>query len=375
MPLSDRRIALVLSELRAGGAEWVVVHLAAELARRGAAPIVVSLGGKGELGGALETAGVPVAALESCRGYDLPAMVRLGRLLRRFRPHVLNVHDLPSLPYVMLAAKLFWRRPVVFTAHGALYTGGFPRHRRYHRLAARGLAALTAVSEEAGMRHCEYFGLPGGFEVIVNGVPDLLPDPSQRRAARERLGLAEEQFAFLAAGNIRPEKGFDDLVEAAALLRRACPERPFTVLIAGTAADAAYYEQVLALRERLGMQGVVKLLGFEADMQALYAAADAFVLSSRCEGLPLVVLECMMAARPLVGTRVGAVPDVLDHGAGLVVPPAAPEPLAGAMRQLLLDPALCRRLAEAARQKAVERYSVRAMTDGYMAVFERVASC
>ncbi len=335
--------------------------------------MVVSLQGKGELGAPLEAAGVPVAALESYRGYDLPAMVRLGRLLRRFRPEVINVHDLPSLPYVMLAVKLFWRRPVVFTAHGALYTGGFPRHRRYHRLASRGLAALTAVSDEAGTRHCEYFGLPHRFEVIPNGVPDLVPNDTLRRAARDRLGLAEGEFAFLAAGNIRPEKGFDDLVEAAAGLRRACPERPFAVLVAGTAADAAYYEQVLALRERLAMQGVVKLLGFESDMQALYAAADAFVLSSRCEGLPLVVLECMMAGRPVLSTRVGAVPDVLADGAGLLVPPAAPEQLAAAMRQLLSDPALCRRLSEAGRQKALERYSVRAMTDGYVEVFERVA--
>ncbi len=403
------RLALVLSELRAGGAEWVVVHLASELAKRGAPTLVVSLGGRGPLADPLEAAGVEVLALESYRGYDVRALFRLGLALRRFRPTVVNVHDLPSLPYVMAACKLLCRRPVVFTAHGALYTGGFPKHRPYHRLAARGLAGLTAVSEEAGVRHCEYLGLPERFSVIRNGVPDRMPTDDQRRAARQELQLPDEPFpsssesgceqrpvgvpasagelgppeggtpteagvreafVFLAAGNIRPEKGFEDLIEAAALLRGECPRRPFVVLIAGSAADPDYYAQVLALRERLGLQAEVRLLGFQSEMGPLYAASDAFVLSSRCEGLPLVVLECMMARRPLVATSVGAVPEALADGAGLLVPSANPAQLARAMRQLLLDPTLCQRLARAARQRALEHYSIEAMADAFLEKLE-----
>ena len=158
-----------------------------------------------------------------------------------------------------------------------------------------------------------------------------------RTFARRQLGLTDDEFTFLAAGNIRPEKGFRDLLESAALLRKTCPARAFRVLIAGGPSDKSCYDELLLQQERLGLQSTVQFLGFCPDMQRLYAASDGFVLSSRSEGLPLVVLECMMAGVGIVATRVGAVPEVLNDGAGIIVSRESPEELAGAMRRLMYD--------------------------------------
>jgi glycosyltransferase involved in cell wall biosynthesis len=370
---SIRRVVLVVSELRLGGMERVVVHLAQALSDRGVRAMVCCLQRKGPLGASLSATGVPVAALESMRGYDVACVIRLGQALRRFDPDVINIHDLTSLPYTLLASRWFCRRPLVFTAHGALYTGGFKKHRFFHRLASRGLAAMTAVSEEAGERHCEYFGWRRGFDLICNGVPDMPVNLGLGRQVRHELGIGDGTFVFLGAGNVRPEKGFEDLLEAAAQLREASAESRFVVLIAGLPVDESYSRNLLQKRAELGLTSLVRFLGLRDDMHALYSAADAFVLSSRAEGLPMVVLESMMAGLGVIGTRVGAVSGVLSDGAGLLVDPASPDQLAARMCELMSDGILRKRLVRIAREKALADYSVQKMAGTYLETFCRMA--
>jgi glycosyltransferase involved in cell wall biosynthesis len=349
--------------------EWVVVHLAQALPEHGVRPMVLCLQRRGPLAAKAEAAGVPVAALESMRGYDLACVIRLGQALRRFGPDVINIHDLTSLPYTLLASWGFCRRPLVFTAHGLLYTGGFEKHRFLHRTASRGLAAVTAVSQEAGERHCAYFGWRRGFEVVHNGVPDVRANQELRLQTRGELEIRDDTFVFLAAGNVRPEKGLEDLLEAAARVRDTYADRQFVVLIAGALVDESYCRDLLRRRERLDLEPFVRFLGFRDNMHALYSAADAFVLASRAEGLPMVVLECMMAGLPVIGTRVGAVPGVLKEGAGLLVDQASPDQLAAGMRQLMLDRTLRERLIRTAREKALSQYSVHKMVEKYLNTF------
>ncbi len=145
MRRSIRRLALVLSELRPGGMERVVVHLASSLRRRGIEPLVVCLQHKGPFARELEAQGITVVALNSVRGYDLCAVADLARAFRRFRPELINVHDRSSLPYAVLANLWGAGRPVVFTAHGLMFDER-SRGRLGIRIAARVISALTAVS-------------------------------------------------------------------------------------------------------------------------------------------------------------------------------------------------------------------------------------
>jgi glycosyltransferase involved in cell wall biosynthesis len=368
---------MVISEMRPGGAERVVVHLAGTLAVRGVQVLVVCLQNEGPLAEELKFRGVRVVALKSLRGYDIPAVVRLARVLRQFRPDVINVHDRSSLPYVFIANRLSGRRPMVFSCHGLLLKDE-SRPRRRDRMAARDLQALTAVSEQAGAEYARMLNWPGRIDLVPNGVPMPPPhDDLARASQRSQLGVPQDAFVFLAVGNVKPEKGYEDLLEATALLRHRYGDRPFQVLVAGAQSADAYAASLASGMSRLGLDGTVRFLGYRADAAALYSAADAFVLSSRKEGLPMVLLEAMAAGLPVVATRVGAVPSVVQDGSdGLLVDAATPSGLAEAMSRLLSERPLGKRLGEAARSRIRERYGVERMTEGYLAVFERAAvSC
>jgi glycosyltransferase involved in cell wall biosynthesis len=367
-----RRVALVIGELRPGGAERVVVHLGTALRERGVDPRVITLGPRGPLADDLEKAGVSVACLGSTRGYDVGCLWRLRGILRRFRPDVVHVHDRASLPYVTAAARLGGSPPVVYTGHG-LILGEPERARLRYRLAARRIAAMTAVSEEVAARHARYLGWRGVVDVVPNGVPDPGHDPARRDQVRGELGIAPGTFVFLSVGNARPEKGFEDLLRAAVLLRDGQAARPWVAVVAGTVADTPYCRDLRAQQEALRLQEAVRFLGFRQDVGSLYAAADAFVLSSRSEGLPMAVLEAMMSGLPVIATRVGGVPSAVAD-AGRLVEARAPGDLAAAMATLLEDPALCEALGRRGRERAIEAFGVDRMAARYLEVFERVAS-
>jgi glycosyltransferase involved in cell wall biosynthesis len=363
------RVVVAISELGPGGAEQLVFHLVTGLRRRGIEVAVVTLEDEGVRGRRLRERGVGVHALRSRTSYDAGSVLRLGRLLRRLRPDVINVHDRWSLPYVRLASWPRLRFPLVFTGHGLMY-GEPERGGMKVRLAARGLGAVTAVSEEVGRRHAAYLGWGGEVRVIPNAVPDRPPDPARRRRTREALGLSEDTCAFLAVGNARPEKAFDDLLRAAAELQDRSALPPWEVLVAGGMPGSDYCTRLRADHARLGLEDTVRFLGFRDDVPALYDAADAFVLSSRSEGLPMVVLEAMMAGLPVVATRVGGVPGAIGTH-GLLVEPDRPAELADAMARLLCDRQEASALGAGAREKARRKYSLDAMVSGYLGVYKQ----
>jgi glycosyltransferase involved in cell wall biosynthesis len=367
------RVALVINELAPGGGERVVAHLAGRLPARSVRTLVVCLGRSGTLADQIELAGGAVTAIGSTKGYDLGAIGRLAKTLRRFAPAVINCHDRSSMPYLVLANLLAGRRPVVYSAHGLLFNADRePRLR--HRLAMRGAALATAVSDQVARRHAEYLAWSKGFTIIPNGVPDVPASNDQRQAVRRELGIDHEGFVFLAVGNARPEKGFEDLLDAAASLGRAMPARNVTVLVAGKMPDSPYCRDLLARQRQLGLERAVRFLGYRGDTHALYSAADAFVLSSRSEGLPLVLLEAMTAGLPVVATRVGGVPDAATDCAALLVDPACPRDLGQAMATLAGDGQLQRRLGQEARRIALANYGVETMVSRYIDAYGRAAA-
>jgi glycosyltransferase involved in cell wall biosynthesis len=368
-----RRVALVLEELRPGGAERLVVHLAAALAGRGVETRVVCVGRPGALAPMLEAAGVPVEAVGSTKGYDLRAAWRLRRMFRAFRPDVVHVHDRSSLPYVVLATGLGRARPVVYTGHGLMF-GETERPKHRHRLAARCLAAVTSVADEVAACQAAYLAWDGPVAVVPNAVPAIEPPPGAREGVRRELGADAGTFVFLAVGNARPEKAFERLCEAAARLREraAAPAQDFAVWIAGRVGETPYCRDLLGRHAALGLEGTVRFIGFRDDAPSLYAAADAFVLSSRSEGLPMVVLEAMTAGLPIVATRVGGVPSTVGAG-GVLCDADDPDALAEAMGRLLEDAGLRARLAETAARRARDQFSLDRMVARYLEVYARVA--
>lgn len=362
------RVAIVLTELRAGGMERVVMHLANSLAAQGVKPLVVCLGNEGVLAGEFDPKDIHVVALNSTRAYDVRGLWRLAQKLQRFKPDVINVHDYSSLPYVAVAGLLRPHCPIVFTAHGLLYHGFEDRARRYRFFSWR-VSALTAVSPEVAKRHQAFLDWQGPVQLVPNGVPSIQSSPELRRQMRQALAVPEDEFVFLAVGNPRPEKAFEDLIAACSMVQRMTPKRRFSVWIAGSLREDDYCRNLQRQAAAAGVPGL-RLLGFRADVHQLYSAADALVVSSRSEGLPMVVLEAMTAGLPILSTAVGGIPDAVPQDCGRMVEPANPSNLANGMLEFLQLSKLDRlAMGGAARQYALQRFGLETMTSRYLEAF------
>jgi glycosyltransferase involved in cell wall biosynthesis len=125
--------------------------------------------------------------------------------------------------------------------------------------------------------------------------------------------------------------------------------------------------------ERLGVRERVVFAGYRPDATALLAELDVFVLPSWVEGLPIVVLEAMAQRKPVVATPVGGTPELVADGeTGLLVPPRDPEALAAALRRLLEDPDLARRLGEAGRARVAERFTAAQQTRRVLELYDEL---
>jgi glycosyltransferase involved in cell wall biosynthesis len=247
------------------------------------------------------------------------------------------------------------------------------RARWIERVAIRDVSAMTAVSVATAEEYRDILCWRRPVEVIPNAVPPVLRRDTLRQAARDKLGLPAAEFVFVAVGNIKPEKGYEDLLDASRLREEMAPRLSTTVLIAGNQDDGNYWRAICDQHRRLGLDHRVRFLGYQADVPALYAAADAFVLSSRKEGLPMVLLEAMAAGLPVVATSVGGVPSVVRHEqTGLLVSPGAPQELATAMVRLQEEEELRSRMAANGRDRIEQQFSLEDMVGSYLKVFESV---
>jgi glycosyltransferase involved in cell wall biosynthesis len=181
------------------------------------------------------------------------------------------------------------------------------------------------------------------------------------------LQLTATDQLVVAVGNLYPVKGHTYLVEALALLANRFPR--LHVAIAGR---GELQETILTQACRLNVADRLHLLGLRSDIGNVLAAADVFVLPSLSEGVPLALLEAMLAARPIIATAVGEIPTVLDGGrAGVVVRASDATGLADALAGLLSDPIRARRLGDAAAARASESYTLSSMVDRYVALYEK----
>ncbi len=367
---TPRRVALVVNRMMSGGKEHVVMHLAMELARAGHVPMVVCMREMGALGRKIEKEGIPVYAMESSRGWDVLTVFRLARLLRRFGPDVINVHDISSQRYVAAANVLMGRRPVVLTCHGLLLWKQRPS--LVDRLVTRSADEVTAVSEACAGQYRQYMGLDRPVKSIANGVPIREPDRKRGQNIRDELELKAEDFLFVAAGSVRPEKGYEDLLEACEILRRKRGERKFAVAVFGEVIDQGYRDRLASQSAQLKLDKVVRFMGHRDEVQAIYGAGDGYVLPSRTEGLPMAMLEAMAAGLPVVASAVGGVPALLGSDAGVLAKCADPASLADAMASVLEAPLFADLLASRGKELVHSQYSAAIMMKGYLGIYEDV---
>jgi glycosyltransferase involved in cell wall biosynthesis len=315
----------------------------------------------------LERAGVEVLQLRRKSRFDIRVWRPLIERIRSGRVDILHAHKIGS--NVWGAALTTIARPPVFLAHEHTwsYEGNPVRRLLDRELIARRADAFLCVSQEDRRRMIEIERIdPEKIVYLPNGIPPLtLP---AHPSVREELSIADDAPVIGAVAILRPQKAVDVLVRASAIVRERFPT--VRVLVAGHGALRGDLER---LRAELGLDDTVDFLGPRTDVPALLATFDVAALSSDYEGAPLVVMEYMAAGLPIVATRVGGVPDLIEDGrSGLLVDRRSPEQLAAALVGLLEDRETARRLGAEARRRQQAEFSIEAAASRLGDLYERV---
>jgi glycosyltransferase involved in cell wall biosynthesis len=356
-----------------GGAETVVLRLVARLDQSRYRPTVVLMK-SGWLNTQLREAGIEPLVLSSSRRLDLAFILRLRSLVAKFGIDVLHSHLPDANAYACLAC-VGTGTPVVVTYHGLLLRGeGLPRPARLklstvRRLATRVVAVSSALRTELIDRL--HFS-PDRTRVIHNGV-DWTPfdRPYDRAALRRSLGLHPDDRVVGMVANLRPAKGYEYYVRAAARVLETVPSTRFLAI---GETEPRLADRLQAEVARLGIGERMTFLGARDDVPALLGILDVFALSSLSEGMSIATVEAMGAGVPVVVTRSGGPEDIVDHGnTGLLVPPGDEEALAEGIRRLLANREEAGRLADAARTEVRGRFDIDRMVEQYAALYEEVA--
>jgi glycosyltransferase involved in cell wall biosynthesis len=361
--LRGLRLAHLIESDGPGGAERMVASLAGALQAAGAENVVIApASGEGWLARELEGSGVQTDLYRLERPVS-PAFARwLTDALRRHRVVLAHSHEFTMAVYGAWAAQRAGV-PHLITMHGSRYYAGRWRRRIAMQLASRFAGATVAVSQSLAAHLRRDLGLPPSrVTIIPNGA--RLAAVAQS-SLRNELGLRNGEQLAVAVGNLYPVKGHAHLVEALGLLAQRFPR--LHVAIAGRGeleAPLRARAQALHVSERL------HLLGLRADVGNVLAGADLFVHPSLSEGLPLAIIEAMLAERPIVATAVGEVPTALEDGrAGTLVPAGNAQALADALAELLADPAAAQRFGAAAAARAAREYTLTRMVERYAALY------
>ncbi len=364
-----RTIALMLESDGPGGAEVLLLQLAEELRRRG--HTIVPVGpehGVGWLGARLRESGFEPATFRLDRTLDPGLVRRLGALFDRRGVDLVHGHEFTMAVYGAAAAR---RRglPNVITFHGSQTMCRALRRRAAVRWAMRRSAATVAVSDATRRQLAADLGVAGDrITTVVNGVAVRPGNPATVRA---ELGVRDGELLLLAVGNLSERKGHLILLQALAQLEREGLRAPWRLAIAG-GRGGEMHQPLLRFAGEHGLASRVHILLNRADVPDLQAAADVFVMPSLWEGLPLAVLEAMVAGKAIVASRTSGIPEaIVDGEHGLLVPPGEPGPLAAALRRVLEPGDLRHRLAAAAERRGRAEFTIEAMADRYEAVYRR----
>jgi len=350
------RIAHLIETDGPGGAERVLAHVAATLQEAGAWNVAfLPAGGEGWLARELEGSGVAIEYFRLERPVSPRSARWLEAALRRHRVVVAHSHEFTMAVYGAWAS---WRAgiPHVMTMHGSRYYRGRLRRRVALRagvaLSGRTVAVSTGLARDLSR---DLWVRSSAITVIPNGVRHGRPG---RTTLRDELRLRPEDRLVVSVGNLYPVKGHRFLIGALPLVVRRHPTLHVAVAGRGEMEGA-----LSALAHDLGVGDRMHLLGLRSDIAAILAVADAFVLPSLSEGLPLALLEAMFAGCPIVASDVGEVGAVLAGGeAGILVAPGD----SAALDRLLSDPHRARELGERAALRAAAEYDVSQMVRRYV---------
>jgi glycosyltransferase involved in cell wall biosynthesis len=299
---------------------------------------------------------------------DLSAAWRLSRIIKQLKPDIVHAHDPHGVAMAAMALSMstqIAKPPLIAARRVDFHLRGSALSRWKYRQVDCFICVADAIR-----RMLIEDGVPPGRVVVVNEGIDLdRVEAAKPTPLHKELWLPHDAPIVGNVAALVPHKGQRHLIEAAALVVRQVPDARF--VIAGEGELRASLERQIKEHR---LEKHVNLLGFRTDILSLHKAFDVFVMSSVTEGLGTSLLDAMACARPIVATRAGGIPEVIEEGlTGFLVPPRDHTAMANAIVRLLNDSTLQRRMGEAGRRMARERFSAERMVLDTLRVYQRVA--
>jgi glycosyltransferase involved in cell wall biosynthesis len=318
---------------------------------------------------AMAVCGIAVERMAIGSHIDPTLTGRLAKTFDRLKPDIVHTHLIHADLYGMAAARRAGVRGKVSSRHNDNPFRRNPLIRLANRRAMRRADRVITISEALNRFVREVEGVPAEKVTTIHygmSPPDF--PANARDEGRRRFGCGSDAPLIGMFGRLIEQKGVDTLLEAFKQVRQTVPDA--ALLIVG---DGNRRAELEALTERLGLGEAVTFAGWVPQAYNLMPACDLIAMPSRWEGFGLVALEAMSCARPLIASRVSALPEIVVEGeTGLLVPPDDPAALAEAITSLLSDRSLAARLGQAGCERLANHFSVDKMIQGTLSVYEDV---
>lgn len=324
-----------------GGEKCLLGTLSALASDSSIDPIVV-VPAKGSLADELDQMGirwVEHATSEARRYWETPILLlRAALWLARLRPSLIYFNaNTYWRPYEIVVAKIM-DIPIV-THHHVVPEAASP----FYRYSSLTIANSRYVASKLENRKAVIMDNPVALDVF-----------DRAKADPEAFGVGPGELSVFFVGQVKPIKGIDAFLAAAEIVSERLPNSRFVIV--GDAPDPAYRDQV---RARVASRRSVRWVGFQREIERAYATADVVVMpSSWDEPFGRIVIEAGAAGKPIIATRVGGVPEIVEDGVnGVLVPRDDPGALASAMMALLQDRDLRSRMGQLGRRQAEQRFA------------------
>lgn len=339
------KVLHIIDSLLLGGAEVLLASFVVEAKDEINSDVCTLYSSDTDLNKKIINSGIRLINMNSKRKYSLATLFKLIKLMRCQRYDIVHVHLFPAQYYGAVAALFAWHSKFIFTEHNV------HNRRRESRvfkildsLSYKAYSKIICVGKLVEDNLIKYLpNLKHKTQVITNGIkvdPPKYPNPII-------------QYDTVLVGSLRSNvKGVDIYLEAIKLAGAAISK-------AAIAGDGVLKEELIKLRNDLGLQDKVDFLNNVSDIGGLLERSRVFVMPSRFEGLPIALLEAMAKKKPVIASKVGGIPEVIEDGKnGILISPEAPQELAEKMSYLINDPGLCRQMGESAFKTVQERYSI-----------------
>jgi glycosyltransferase involved in cell wall biosynthesis len=365
------RPAIVVDSLRVGGAQKLISTFAVHASAYDIHPVIIRLreDDSPAVMDPIRAAGVQVVTMPAGSLLNQRRLNQLTDFLRQEKIDLVQTH----LYYAnILGAIASYRAdvPVVATLHSIAPPMGWKSQliQQIEDYCLRTYATrILAVGNMVARAHAGRYGART-VDVIINSIPKAQPILSQQREhLRHEITGNGSKPIVVTVGRFSSAKGYEDMIQAFKLLQERDVKPVLLMVGAGSMFDTIK-EQI----ENSRLSQSVVLAGERADVPQLLASSDVFASSSHREGLPLALLEAMMAGLPVVATSVGDIPNVVTSETGVIVPPHQPEKLAEALEDLLKNPEKRKAMGRAAQERAWSEYSVDAWMKKHLALYQEV---